>query len=73
MKRVSKTLRTQNWVSYEYKGRLITIFDCRNPNIYLYPNFYFEIGDYPKKEGGWSSLSSIKRAYKNWLRFNNPQ
>ena len=70
MKRLSKTLKSQNNVSYDYKGNICTIFNCTDARYYIDTGYYFSIDTnvtFEMKNKAYSSLSSCKRAFINFV------
>ena len=70
MKRVSKTMKSQNYAIYEHEGFIVSIHNCTNPIFYVDTGFYFGNGTpvpSAMMNKCYKSLSSAKKAFVNYI------
>ena len=68
MIRVSKTLKSQNFVTYEHNGFVVDIYACLDPNIYQFPGYYFGLSTDLRELDFSKNFASLQSAKKHFQR-----
>ena len=68
MKRISKTLKTQNYVTYEHNDFIVDIYACLDPNVYHYTGYYFGTSTNLRELDFGKNFSTLQSAKKHFAR-----
>ena len=68
MKRVSKTLRNQNYATYEHNGFIVDIYACLDPNVYHCPGYYFGTSTNLRELNFGKNFASLQSAKNHFQR-----
>ena len=71
MKRVSKTLKTQNYVTYEHNGYTVDIYACLDPNVYHCTGYYFGTSTNLRELAFGKNFTNLQSAKNHFVRIAN--
>ena len=68
MIRVSKTLKSQNFVTYEHNGFVVDIYACLDPKVYHCTGYYFGTSTNLRELNFGKNFATLQGAKKHFQR-----
>ena len=68
MKRISKTLKSQNYATYEHNGFIVDIYACLDPRVYHCTGYYFGTSTNLRELDFGKNFASLHSAKKHFQR-----